>query len=365
MSTEQINQVGQTFDQNVTKESQAESANLSQRNNANSACKNKPVVIVHGGAWQIPKSYTEASVAGVKKAALIAYEILQNNASDTSALDAVEAAVRYMESDPIFDAGVGSCLTETGEVEMDASIMTDTPTLGAVAAITNVKHPISTARALMQTQHCLLVGAGANAFAKLSGQPIVQTSELVTEGARREWESFKKYGHVVHDLFNSSVNNDVSQNSGHDTVGAVALDINGRIACATSTGGITYKHQGRVGDSPIVGAGLFCQRGVGGVSATGHGESILQTVLCKHIIDLMAMRKLPLSEATQDALQLMRRQTAGCGGVVALDASGNWAADFTTSRMAWAVVDANATLRVGIDKGETICAEHVSGQHNL
>lgn len=301
----------------------------------------KPAIIVHGGAWHIPDHRTAASLFGVKKAALVAYQHLLRNGS---ALQAVEAAIKSLESDPIFDAGVGSCLTDTGVVEMDAAIMSDKPQLGAVACISNVKHPIEVAHAVLHSEHCFLVGAGADRFAEKQGFPLVNRSELVSESAVSEWQHYNKYGAVVQDLFNS----------GHDTVGAVALDNTGHIACGTSTGGITFKRQGRVGDSPIVGCGLYCEGGVGGVSATGHGESLLKTVVCKHVIDLMRMKNLSLSTATKEALRTMKDRTLGCGGVVALDRNGAYSAECTTARMAWACVDGDGNGHGGIEKNQVV-----------
>lgn len=298
-----------------------------------------PVIIVHGGAWHIPDERTVASLSGVQQAALTAHILL---GQDGSALQAVETAIKSLESNPNFDAGVGSCLTDTGVVEMDAAIMSDEPELGAVSCLSNVKHPIEVARAVLHSEHCFLTGAGADRFAKQEGFDSVDQSDLVTDAALKEWQHFNKYGAVVRDLFNS----------GHDTVGAVALDKNGRIACGTSTGGITFKRQGRVGDSPVVGCGLYCERGVGGVSATGHGESLLKVPVCKHIIDLISLTNVSVDVAAKEALRVMKSRTHGCGGVVALGPDGKWSAECTTTRMAWACVDANGSGYSGIENGQ-------------
>lgn len=298
-------------------------------------------MIVHGGAWQIPDAQKGPHLEGVKKAATIAYRLLCRHGT---AVDAVEAAVRHLESDPTFDAGTGSCLTSAGTVEMDAAIMTDTPALGAVAAVSDIEHPITAARAVLNIEHSMLVGQGAHTFIKEMNMPLIESSRLVSDAARREWERFNNYDKVVKDLFNS----------GHDTVGAVAIDSAGRLACATSTGGITYKRLGRVGDSPIAGSGLYCLPGVAAVSATGHGESILKSVLCKHLVDLMSMRGDDLVNASVGALSFMKDLTGGCGGVVALDSRGNWSAEFTTNRMAWACIDRERRLHAGVDRGEVI-----------
>lgn len=301
----------------------------------------QPAVIVHGGAWEIPQHMTEQSLSGVKDAASAAYAVLS---SGGSAADAVEVAVMHMESVPVFDAGVGSCLTVDGTVEMDAAFMTDTPRLGAVAAVSTVEHPVSVARRLLDSHHCMLVGKGAENFAVEEGFPQIDPQLLITSTALKDLKGSTEYDSVVKSYFGN----------GHDTVGAVALDSNGHIACATSTGGITAKRVGRVGDSSLSGSGLYCRRNVGGVSATGHGESIMKTVICKHIIDLMSMCKHSVGNAAVEALQTMNDETNGCGGVVALDADGSWAAECTTSRMAWACVDVHQVLRGGIGKGEVL-----------
>ncbi|CDF33840.1 unnamed protein product [Chondrus crispus] len=299
-----------------------------------------PSIIVHGGAWAIPASQTVASREGVEAAASLGYDLLNSGAS---ALDAVEAAVRALEDNPVFDAGVGSCLNSAGGVEMDAAIMTDsveaTIRFGAVAALSNACNPISVARAVMErTPHCLLVGEGADAFAKEVGAEGASVEELVTPAAVEEWQRFKRYSAAVNDLFNS----------GHDTVGAVVRDANGTLACATSTGGITYKRVGRVGDSPIIGAGLFCEDGVGACSTTGHGESILKVGLARTALLFMESRS--PGQAAEVALAKMKKRTGGCGGIVLLDNNGEWSADFTTTKMAWAAVGKDGVLKSGIDR---------------
>lgn len=302
-----------------------------------------PSIIVHGGAWSIPTSQTAPTLSGVRAAALAGTVVLQ---SGGSALDAVEAAVNLLETDPTFDAGRGSCLNAERGIEMDAGIMTadvNSVHAGAVAAVSRVKHPVSLARLVMErTPHVLLVGAGADGFAKEVGAEVVAgVAELVTEEGVREWERFDQYGGVVEKLFNG----------GHDTVGAVARDGKGRLACATSTGGITYKKVGRVGDSPVIGAGYFCESGVGACSTTGHGESILKVGLARLAVMYAEMGE-AADVAVERALGRMREKTGGCGGVVMLDAEGEWARGFTTERMAWACVGKDGVLRSGIDRDD-------------
>ncbi|XP_078469292.1 isoaspartyl peptidase/L-asparaginase-like isoform X5 [Lampetra planeri] len=246
------------------------------------------VVVVHGGAWAIPDDLAEASMAGVKGAAVRAHELLSRGGG--SALDAVEVAVKALEDDAAFDAGLrcrhspslalchGSVLTEAGEVEMDALMMDGrTLRLGSVSCVQGVANPVSLARAVMEkTEHAMLTAAGAARFAEALGVARVPQRELVTEAARSEWERYRRYRHAVRALFSSE--------RVHDTVGAVALDARGDVACATSTGGITNKMPGRVGDSPIVGCGGYADNAVGAVSTTGHGESIMKVTLARLIL---------------------------------------------------------------------------------
>eukprot|EP00178_Gracilaria_changii_P012905 TRINITY_DN3634_c0_g1_i1.p2 TRINITY_DN3634_c0_g1~~TRINITY_DN3634_c0_g1_i1.p2 ORF type:complete len:316 (-),score=47.13 TRINITY_DN3634_c0_g1_i1:363-1310(-) len=298
-----------------------------------------PVIIVHGGAWAIPDATAEATEASVRRAASIGHSLLTHS---HSALDAVEAAVRHLEQDPLFDAGIGSCLTETGTVEMDAAVMFDAAKglrSGAVACVSNCIHPISVARGVMeQTPHCMLVGRGADAFSNHLGLGSATSEQLVSSEAMKEWKNLRRFGNAVHTLFN-----------GHDTVGAVAMDIHGNLASATSTGGITGKKLGRVGDSPIFGSGLFCDRDVGACSTTGHGESIMQVCLAKNALALVEWRNLSAEQACKSALQRMEQKTGGCGGIIMVDAKGNVSHACTTKRMAWASIDKSGALTSGID----------------
>ncbi|XP_033762526.1 isoaspartyl peptidase/L-asparaginase-like [Pecten maximus] len=311
-----------------------------------------PVIIVHGGAWAIPDSLAEGSVQGVRLASTVGYKVL---GAGGSAVDAVEEAVRSMEDNPVFDAGVGSVLNADGEVEMDAVIMDGRDLKsGAVGCVQNIKNPISLARAVMEkTDHTLIVGKGANKFAEEVNAVTLPTNQLVTETARREWEELMKFRTTVTKLF--SPRDTVQKESvpvapGHDTVGAVALDTQGNIAFGTSTGGITAKRPGRIGDSPIIGAGGYADNNIGGVSTTGHGESIAKVCLAKHITHLMEGGMTPQT-ASETALTFMAKRVQGSGGVVVLNDNGNIGRHFTTERMAWAWVKDNV-LHHGLNPGE-------------
>eukprot|EP00698_Gefionella_okellyi_P026038 TRINITY_DN9803_c0_g1_i1.p1 TRINITY_DN9803_c0_g1~~TRINITY_DN9803_c0_g1_i1.p1 ORF type:complete len:320 (-),score=72.65 TRINITY_DN9803_c0_g1_i1:52-978(-) len=297
----------------------------------------QPCIIVHGGAFRIPEHLQSAMLAGVKAAASAGWDALQ---SGSSALDAVEAACRTMESNPVFDAGIGSALNEIGEVEMDAIIVDgDTLKFGSVAAVRNLEHPISLARRVMtDTEHVMLVGDGANRFAAQLGIPELPMDQLTTEEARADYVRVRDLKQKQ--LFGASV----EQWFGHDTTGAVVIDSQGRIAAGTTTGGITYKRVGRVGDSPLIGCGAIADSAIGGVSVTGHGESIARVQLASRINREMEMGQTP-SDACRIALRIMSERTKGHGGAIALNAKGEMGFGFTTPYMAWAVMDAKDGLR--------------------
>ncbi|XP_062318985.1 isoaspartyl peptidase/L-asparaginase isoform X1 [Osmerus eperlanus] len=299
------------------------------------------VIVVHGGAWAIPDDLAQASVAGVKAAAQRGFLAMKTGAS---ALEAVELAVRTMEDDPVFDAGHGAVLNADGEVELDAIIM-DGRTLaaGAVSCVRNIPNPVSLARAVMEkTNHVMLTDRGANRFAQSIGIQEVSPESLVTEQERREWEKNRKYSSGVKELFNSQW--------GHDTVGAVALDCSGNVACATSTGGIRNKMVGRVGDSPVIGSGGYADNLSGAASCTGHGESILRVTLARLILFHMEQGK-GTADAVNVSLTYMGERVRGGGGAIAVSRTGDWAAWFTTERMAWASLEEEC-LTYGLNPGE-------------
>ncbi|XP_052271727.1 isoaspartyl peptidase/L-asparaginase-like, partial [Dreissena polymorpha] len=349
-----------------------------------------PVIMVHGGAWTIPEKLVEASRAGTHAAARAGYAVLMRGGS---AIDAVPASILVLENDPTFDAGTGSVLTRNGEVEMDSVIM-DGKTLatGAVACVHNIKNPIDLARrhgevpdpdacerdcvyapgldlvivivatlpvqkrvvviknpdlSRVTTPHILLVSKGANQFADEVGIKRVTTESLVSEEARREFEDYHaNYGSAVQDLFCHRGTHH------HETVGAVALDADGNLAYATSTGGISCKRPGRVGDSPIIGAGGYADNDVGTVSCTGHGESISKVVLAHLIVSDMRNGKAP-QEAADKALEKMAARVNGYGGVIVLSNSGEPVTSFTTESMSWAWIK-DGVLHSGINPDEDI-----------
>jgi beta-aspartyl-peptidase (threonine type) len=250
------------------------------------------MIIVHGGAGRVPEEEVGVRLEGCRKAVLEGWRSLEQGGS---ALDAVEAAVALLEDDPLFNAGRGACLNALGEVELDASIM-DGSTLaaGAVAAVKRVQNPIVLARKILEEgRHVLLAGEGARRFAKEVGIPECSERELVVERQRQRFQET------------------------HGTVGAVALDMKGRVAAATSTGGLFGKRPGRVGDSALIGCGTYADS-FGGASCTGVGEAIIKTVLAKVAVDLLRDGLHPM-EAAKQAIGVLEEKARGEGGLILLD----------------------------------------------
>ena len=214
-------------------------------------------LVVHGGAWNIPVSGRKAAGVGCERAASAGLSVLS---AGGSALDAVEAAVRELENDPQFDAGTGSVLTSAGKVEQDAAIVDgETLDAGGVCSLGGFEHPVSIARKVMESDHVLLAGPGADAFAQEHGFSPAAPGSLVTAEAQAEFDRFREYGGVRDSLFNLSAEDAQSSRAldkPSDTVGAAAVDSEGRVAAATSTGGISLKLPGRVGDSPLLCSGV-------------------------------------------------------------------------------------------------------------
>lgn len=299
-----------------------------------------PVIVVHGGAGRIGKERAEGSCRGVQEAVLAGYRILQRGGS---ALDAVEEAVVAMEDNPMYNAGCGSVLNELGGVEMDAIIM-DGKTLasGAVSAVKGIANPIKLSRLVMEkTEHLCLTAEGASRFAKAMGVPEVEEESLKTDYSRKRW---------VENLAPGS-NPVESQMGKMGTVGAVAIDSQGNVASATSTGGMLNKMVGRVGDTPCVGCGAYADNLFGAASPTGHGEAIMKVTLCRLILFHMEQGMSP-EKAADTALDYMKTRVRGIGGVVVVNSSGDWAARFTSDQMAWAAVK-NDQLHYGLYKGES------------
>lgn len=264
---------------------------------------NRPVgIICHGGVGKIEEKAEYA--AGLKTAIEEGYRLLRQGAG---ALEAVIKAVVIMEDAPIFNAGTGSSLTFDGQVEMDAAVMTQDGRFGGVCCITGVRNPILVAEKVMvYTDHLLLAGSGASDFARQMGFPEYQ---VITERARARWEKVKKEGSSFFPKVSQQVRTE-EQKMG--TVGAVAVDRNGHLAAATSSGGIVGRLKGRIGDSAILGAGIYAAP-YGAVSCTGHGEEIMRILLAKDIVD--RMKTMPASTALILALAEAKRKKIVCAAI--------------------------------------------------
>ena len=304
----------------------------------------KPSLIVHGGAWDIPDEAVDACKQGCLQALGEGWKIL---ASGGSALDAVEAAIIVLENDPVFDAGFGSHLNADGHVECDAIVMDgETLRAGAAASLQRVKNPIRLARAIFEhCPHMMLVGEGAERFAKEKGVPLCAPEELVSEA---EWEAFLRCSKDEHAA---------EHHRGHEqgTVGAVALDRDGRLFAATSTGGTCCKLPGRVGDSPLIGCGCYADATAGGISCTGYGEAIMKIVMAKTASDLLGQTpqgsESPADSAKRAAetcVTLLAERGRGTGGLILLDKEGIPTFAFNTPRMAYGYVDGSGTFVVGV-----------------
>ena len=278
----------------------------------------RPAILVHGGAGRRAPELEAEAEAGCAAAAAAGWAILEANGS---AIEAVVAAVAAMEDDPVFNAGVGSCLTADGWVEMDASLMDGGQRRGAgVAVITTVRHPIRLAQALLlDGRHVLLVGEGAEAFARRCNLATAPPESFITPRQRRRWEA-------RHQL-------------DRGTVGAVAVDRDGHVAAATSTGGLLGKLPGRVGDSAILGAGTYADDRAGAASATGHGEAIILAGLARAAVDGLRGGRHPRAVAEA----LVRDVSEGSGadvGLIVVDRFGRVAAAFRAERMPFSALPA-------------------------
>ena len=286
-------------------------------------------IVVHGGAggWSDKDdSLLEARLA-CEEAAAAGRGVL---ARGGSALDAVEAAVNILEDCPVLDAGRGSYPNAEGFIEMDALIMDGRDlSLGAIAAIQRVRHPISLARRVMlDSGHHLLVGPGAELFADSIGFPRCDVAELLV-GAGPATDLLPESSAAL-----------------GDTVGAVALDSHGNLAAATSTGGTRHKRPGRVGDSPLVGCGAYADNWTAGVSATGYGEALMRVVISKRVCDLVGTG-LSAAAACAAAIRLLEERTGGEGGLIAVDARGQVGFAFNTRAMPHAYAVGDSPVVVG------------------
>ncbi|MDB5366929.1 MAG: isoaspartyl peptidase/L-asparaginase [Rhodospirillales bacterium] len=324
-------------------------------------------VVLHGGAGVIERAKLDPALAEVYRKSLAAAldAATTKLAAGAPALDAIEAAINILEDDPLFNAGRGAVFTEAGKNELDAAIM-DGSNLkaGAVAGLTRTKHPISLARAVMEkSPHVMLIGEGAETFAREVGLEQVDPSYFFTE---RRWqgliEALKKQGLPIPARpagappapakQGALPQDDIATSHKFGTVGVVALDMRGNIAAGTSTGGINAKKWGRVGDVPIIGAGTYASNESCAVSATGAGEYFIRLGVAREICTLVQYRKMSLQEAADEVVQHQVVQLGGDGGIVALTRDGQMVWSFNTSGMYRARQQAGGKPQIGIFKDE-------------
>lgn len=305
---------------------------------------------IHGGAGTIDRSRMTPEIerdlrAGLQRALVAGQEILQ---SDGSSLDAVVASVRALEDDPLFNAGKGSVFTSAGAHEMDAAIM-DGKTLraGTVGGLQRVKNPITLARAVMEeSRQVMIVGEGAEQFAQQIGLELVDKAYFYTE---ERWQALQRVQQAETNARLSGKPITISDQDRHGTVGAVALDRAGNLAAATSTGGNTNKRPGRIGDTPIIGAGTYANNRTCAISATGEGEYFIRLVAGHELSALMEHAGMPLEKA---AAAVVARITdlGGTGGLIAVDKEGNISLPFNTAGMYRGYVDSTGQMVIKIYK---------------
>lgn len=297
-------------------------------------------IIVHGGAGDIAAERREAAQAGCREAALAGYTVLQ---AGGSALDAVEAAVRALEDNPEYNAGTGACLDRNGNIELDAGMM-DGPTLqvGAIAGVERIKNPISLARKVLASEHVLLIGRGAEQFAWEQDIEQCASEDLVTERQLQIWQAARDAEEPRHYRRQVGATGNVARQAKetgtekHGTVGAVALDMSGALAAATSTGGIRDKYPGRVGDVPLVGCGFYADEEAA-ISCTGHGEDFVRLLIAKRAYDFVANGQ-SAREAALSAIAVLGVRATGTGGLIVVDRKSEVGFAWNSRNMSYAYI---------------------------
>ena len=317
----------------------------------------KYVLVIHGGAGTILKKNMSAEKEAAYRAALtLALQTGYNSlkAGKTS-MDAVEATIHILEDSPLFNAGKGAVFTHDGRNEMDASVM-DGKTLmaGAVAGVTTIRNPISAARAVMEkSEHVMMVGPGAEAFAKQAGLTIVNPKYFYTkerwDGLQQAIKEDSVKAVLDHGSKKSMKLGILNRDYKFGTVGAVALDKAGNLAAGTSTGGMTNKKYGRVGDSPIIGAGTYANNATAGISCTGWGEFYIRNVVAHDISAMMEYKNMSVADASKAVLDKVGKM-GGDGGLIAMDKEGHVAMPFNTEGMYRGTVTGDGKTEVQIYK---------------
>ncbi len=307
----------------------------------------KTTLVIHGGAGTLLKSEMSAEkeaayLAALKDALEAGNAVLTKGGT---AIEAVEVAIVCMEDSPLFNAGKGSVFTADGTHEMDASIMNGKDRMaGAVCGVSSVRNPVSLARLVMEkSEHVLLSGAGAEVFGKEMNVAFEPASYFDEEWRRKQWLSVRGTDEIALD-------HNLNPDRKFGTVGAVALDKDGNLAAATSTGGMTNKKYGRVGDSPIIGAGTYANNQTCAVSCTGSGEFFIRGVVAYEVSALMEFKGLSLADACAEVIQKRVLEIGGDGGLIALDQQGNLSMEFNTAGMYRGYVRENEKMQLAIYK---------------
>lgn len=301
--------------------------------------------MVHGGAGTLDHIKTDReAVRYLESIRVILEHGREVLGRGGSAMEAVESCASLLEDDPLYNAGCGSVLNEDGKVELDAAIMDGRDlSAGAVAGVQNIANPIQLARlVLAKSEHVMLIGEGALRFADHCGVNLVPDHYFITKERIQQHKTAHQHGWLMLD----HEDNATADEQKLGTVGAIARDARGNLAAATSTGGLVNKQEGRVGDSPIIGAGVYADDESCAVSATGYGEDFMRTVLAKTIADIIDFKGMKAAEATQAGIDYLIRKVKGRGGVIVIDREGNCASRYTTKKMIHGWIEKS---------GETVC----------
>ena len=320
---------------------------------SSSAGDGKFAIVIHGGSSGKSRGATIAKDEKnyrdtLERSLRAGHDILKKGGSS---LDSVEAAIIVLENSPLFNAGKGAVFTLEGKNELDASIMDGKRIkAGAVGGVTTVKNPIRAARAVMDhTWHVLLTNQGAETFAKNSGLELVAPEYFRTES---RWKSYQqglekeKARNAAEAKKSASLSPDLQRPRRFGTVGCVALDSDGNIAAGTSTGGLMYKKFGRIGDSPIIGAGTYADNETCGISCTGQGEYFIRRAVAFDISARMKYLKQSLAEAAKATVQQTLDGDGGAGGIIGIDRAGNIVGEYNSHGMVWASIDVDGKLKI-------------------
>jgi beta-aspartyl-peptidase (threonine type) len=305
-------------------------------------------LMLHGGAGALksPNTDDKTYLEHIKAVLESGREKLQ---AGMSAIESVAHCASLLEDDELFNAGKGSVLNEQGRVEMDAAIMDGkTVQAGSVAAVSNIRNPIQLAtRVMWESEHVMLIGEGAMQFAAKLGLARQTDEYFHTENRLVQWKEARKRNLI-------GLDHDIKQYAPEaadeklGTIGAIAMDVDGNLAAATSTGGVVNKRFGRIGDSPLIGCGVFADNETCAVSCTGYGEDFIRTVLAKYASDLVLLRRLNAHQAVQGTMDYLRRKVDGRGGMILIDNKGFCASGFTTEKMIRGWIEHGGKTRVQI-----------------